>query len=136
MALYDKRGRKIVIKSITIGADCYCGADLVKFRARAGDENIARIFPVREVHADGGEAEIATIIKKALRKLGNAQHDQVKPLCAVERDAILAAVGHADGDWIQAARMLRIAKSTMFRKLSRYGYFSESTANEEKELAS
>ncbi len=45
----------------------------------------------------------------------------VKPLAALERDAILSAINTLNGDKLQAARLLGIGKTTLYRKLKEYG---------------
>ena len=51
-----------------------------------------------------------------------AGHDAgVKPLQELEREAILAAIRALKGDKLQAARMLGIGKTTLYRKLKEYG---------------
>ncbi|HUA99423.1 MAG TPA: sigma-54 dependent transcriptional regulator [Terracidiphilus sp.] len=46
---------------------------------------------------------------------------EVKPLADLEREAILAAIRTLHGDKLQAARMLGIGKTTLYRKLKEYG---------------
>jgi DNA-binding NtrC family response regulator len=43
------------------------------------------------------------------------------PLADLEKDAILAAVRHTHGDRLQAAKLLGIGKTTLYRKLKEYG---------------
>ncbi|MGB3628851.1 MAG: helix-turn-helix domain-containing protein, partial [Terracidiphilus sp.] len=51
-----------------------------------------------------------------------AGHDaNVKSLQELEREAILAAIRTLKGDKLQAARMLGIGKTTLYRKLKEYG---------------
>jgi len=45
----------------------------------------------------------------------------VKPLAELERDAILGAIRALNGDKLQAARLLGIGKTTLYRKLKEYG---------------
>jgi DNA-binding NtrC family response regulator len=45
----------------------------------------------------------------------------VQPLAALERDAILGAIRTLNGDKLQAARLLGIGKTTLYRKLKEYG---------------
>ena len=45
----------------------------------------------------------------------------VKPLADLERDAILSAIRTLNGDKLQAARLLGIGKTTLYRKLKEYG---------------
>ena len=46
---------------------------------------------------------------------------QVKPLAELERDAILGAIRTLNGDKLQAAKLLGIGKTTLYRKLKEYG---------------
>ena len=45
----------------------------------------------------------------------------VKPLADLEREAILGAIRTLNGDKLQAARLLGIGKTTLYRKLKEYG---------------
>jgi DNA-binding NtrC family response regulator len=45
----------------------------------------------------------------------------VKPLADLEREAILGAIRVLNGDKLQAARLLGIGKTTLYRKLKEYG---------------
>lgn len=45
----------------------------------------------------------------------------VKPLADLEREAILGAIRALNGDKLQAARLLGIGKTTLYRKLKEYG---------------
>ncbi|MGH9475156.1 MAG: sigma-54-dependent transcriptional regulator [Terriglobales bacterium] len=51
-----------------------------------------------------------------------ANDTPVRPIAAMERDAIYAALSHVRGDKIQAARLLGIGKTTLYRKLKEYAY--------------
>ena len=46
---------------------------------------------------------------------------QVKSLAELEREAILAAIRTLHGDKLQAAKLLGIGKTTLYRKLKEYG---------------
>lgn len=48
------------------------------------------------------------------------QSDELVPLQEMERRAILRAVGECHGDKLQAARLLGIGKTTLYRKLKEY----------------
>jgi len=50
-----------------------------------------------------------------------AQDAGVKPLAELEREAILEAIRRLNGDKLQAARLLGIGKTTLYRKLKEYG---------------
>jgi DNA-binding NtrC family response regulator len=45
----------------------------------------------------------------------------IKPLAEMEREAILHAIRTLNGDKLQAARLLGIGKTTLYRKLKEYG---------------
>jgi len=45
----------------------------------------------------------------------------VTPLAEMERQAILGAIRALNGDKLQAARLLGIGKTTLYRKLKEYG---------------
>jgi two-component system response regulator HydG len=45
----------------------------------------------------------------------------VVPLANLERDAILGAIRSLNGDKLQAAKLLGIGKTTLYRKLKEYG---------------
>jgi two-component system response regulator HydG len=46
---------------------------------------------------------------------------EVKTLADLERDAILGAIRILNGDKLQAAKLLGIGKTTLYRKLKEYG---------------
>jgi DNA-binding NtrC family response regulator len=50
-----------------------------------------------------------------------AERQQVTPLAELERLAILGAIRTLNGDKLQAARLLGIGKTTLYRKLKEYG---------------
>ncbi|MGD0787561.1 MAG: sigma-54 dependent transcriptional regulator [Terracidiphilus sp.] len=52
---------------------------------------------------------------------GNRCEPNVKPLADLERQAILEAIRALKGDKLQAARLLGIGKTTLYRKLKEYG---------------
>lgn len=49
---------------------------------------------------------------------------QVPTLDEMERQAIDLALSHADGNCVEAARLLSIGKTTLYRKLREYGHHS------------
>ena len=53
--------------------------------------------------------------EEPLRRVG-----RVVPIAEVERHAILNAVAEAKGDKLLAAQMLRIGKTTLYRRLREY----------------
>jgi two-component system response regulator HydG len=52
---------------------------------------------------------------------GAAAVPGVKPLADLEREAILSAIRTLNGDKLQAAKLLGIGKTTLYRKLKEYG---------------
>lgn len=52
---------------------------------------------------------------------GNGEAAPVKTLAEMEREAILDAIRMLDGDKLQAAKLLGIGKTTLYRKLKEYG---------------
>lgn len=52
---------------------------------------------------------------------GNGKAPEVKTLAEMEREAILGAIQMLKGDKLQAAKMLGIGKTTLYRKLKEYG---------------
>jgi two-component system response regulator HydG len=50
-----------------------------------------------------------------------SKHNGIVPLLDLEREAIQAAVRHTHGDRLQAAKLLGIGKTTLYRKLKEYG---------------
>ncbi len=52
---------------------------------------------------------------------GNGEVTPVKTLAEMEREAILGAIRMLGGDKLQAAKMLGIGKTTLYRKLKEYG---------------
>jgi two-component system response regulator HydG len=57
----------------------------------------------------------------ALEEAGAAAAPGVKPLADLEREAILGAIRTLNGDKLQAAKLLGIGKTTLYRKLKEYG---------------
>jgi two-component system response regulator HydG len=51
----------------------------------------------------------------------NSETPEVKTLADLERDAILGAIRVLKGDKLQAAKLLGIGKTTLYRKLKEYG---------------
>ena len=52
---------------------------------------------------------------------GSAPAPELKTLADLEREAILGAIRTLNGDKLQAARLLGIGKTTLYRKLKEYG---------------
>jgi len=62
-----------------------------------------------------------TRARAAKGKLDNGEVAPVKTLAEMEREAILGAIQMLGGDKLQAAKMLGIGKTTLYRKLKEYG---------------
>jgi two-component system response regulator HydG len=72
-----------------------------------------------QLQQQGLEARrIAAIVSESA---GNRCEPNVKPLAVLERQAILEAIRTLNGDKLQAARLLGIGKTTLYRKLKEYG---------------
>ncbi len=54
-------------------------------------------------------------------RAGNGAAPEVKTLADLEREAILGAIRTLNGDKLQAAKLLGIGKTTLYRKLKEYG---------------
>jgi two-component system response regulator HydG len=67
----------------------------------------------------GLEARSAAI--EAREKGADAGSPKLVPLADLERQAILDAIRTLHGDKLQAAKMLGIGKTTLYRKLKEYG---------------
>jgi DNA-binding NtrC family response regulator len=67
----------------------------------------------------GLEAERASTAADSAAE-GSAE-PEVKTLAGLERDAILGAIRTLNGDKLQAAKLLGIGKTTLYRKLKEYG---------------
>ena len=52
---------------------------------------------------------------------GDENAPPVKTLADLERDAILGTIRRLNGDKLQAAKLLGIGKTTLYRKLKEYG---------------
>ena len=57
----------------------------------------------------------------AAEPAGESGAPEVKTLADLEREAILGAIRTLRGDKLQAAKMLGIGKTTLYRKLKEYG---------------
>ena len=58
---------------------------------------------------------------RARKKQEAATSNEIVPLAVKERDAIFDAIRVTDGDKLEAARLLGIGKTTLYRKLKEYG---------------
>jgi DNA-binding NtrC family response regulator len=76
-------------------------------------------FPT-QVQQRGLEARQATLQKLDAAADGSFV-EKLKTLAEQERDAILSAIRQLNGDKLQAARVLGIGKTTLYRKLKEYG---------------
>jgi two-component system response regulator HydG len=47
--------------------------------------------------------------------------ETILPLIELEKQAILQAIDHVHGDKLEAAKLLGIGKTTLYRKLKEYG---------------
>jgi DNA-binding NtrC family response regulator len=59
--------------------------------------------------------------EKQQSKVGSGVDAEIVPLAEMERQAIVDALLQVKGDKPEAARRLGIGKSTLYRKLKRYG---------------
>ncbi len=66
-----------------------------------------------------GLAERRAVVNDPDKRQGAEQI--IKPLADLEREAILHAIRTLNGDKLQAARLLGIGKTTLYRKLKEYG---------------
>jgi DNA-binding NtrC family response regulator len=72
-----------------------------------------------QLQQSGLAAHQAAVFKSKIATAG--EDHQVTPLAELERHAILEAIRTLNGDKIQAARLLGIGKTTLYRKLKEYG---------------
>ncbi len=72
-----------------------------------------------QLQQQGLEARRAAVV--AGEEAGAAAAPGVKPLADLEREAILGAIRTLNGDKLQAAKLLGIGKTTLYRKLKEYG---------------
>src|SRR5579871_364097 len=64
-----------------------------------------------------------------------SRSERIIPLADLEKQAILAALGHLNGDKLMTAKLLGIGKTTLYRKLKEYGIsdrWSMSVADDSK----
>ena len=73
----------------------------------------------RNCSSKGSPAHRAAAI--ATEDEGGTEAVQVKALADLEREAILGAIRTLNGDKLQAAKLLGIGKTTLYRKLKEYG---------------
>ncbi|MCB8883554.1 sigma-54-dependent Fis family transcriptional regulator [Acidisoma cellulosilytica] len=78
---------------------------LMSETASVTEEELVRLLEPAAIHSDG---------------LGAAQHGSAS-LEDAERVAIIQATGQCHGNLAEAARALRISRSTLYRKMDRYG---------------
>jgi DNA-binding NtrC family response regulator len=72
------------------------------------------------------EVTLESAISQALDAYRNF-HGSVRPLDELERQAIEDALAQANGDKLEAARLLSIGKTTLYRKLREYGRGEQSS---------
>jgi two-component system response regulator HydG len=60
-------------------------------------------------------------IAVAGKEPGTSPSPELKTLAELEREAILGAIRTLNGDKLQAAKLLGIGKTTLYRKLKEYG---------------
>ena len=72
-----------------------------------------------QLQQEGLAAHRAAAAAGEAEREGEAQ--QVTPLAEMERQAILGAIRALNGDKLQAAKLLGIGKTTLYRKLKEYG---------------
>jgi two-component system response regulator HydG len=65
--------------------------------------------------------EMRRTVATAGEPAGEGSAPEVKTLADLERDAILGAIRTLNGDKLQAAKLLGIGKTTLYRKLKEYG---------------
>lgn len=63
--------------------------------------------------------EIANLLRPKASK-GNGHAGKIIPMAEIEKQTILSAVAELNGDKLQAARLLDIGKTTLYRKLKNY----------------
>ena len=74
-----------------------------------------------QLQQQGLDARRAAASSEAADSGGDGAPPAVKTLAEMEREAILNAIRALNGDKLQAARLLGIGKTTLYRKLKEYG---------------
>ncbi len=72
-----------------------------------------------QLQQQGLEAHRASLLPD--QEEGKQVSEHVTPLAELEKQAILSAIQMLDGDKLQAAKLLGIGKTTLYRKLKEYG---------------
>jgi two-component system response regulator HydG len=65
-------------------------------------------------------SEIANLPGPPLSKGNGSEHAKIIPMAELEKQTILQAIAELNGDKLQAARLLGIGKTTLYRKLKDY----------------
>ena len=71
------------------------------------------------IHVPDLPPAIAGSHSSAIQWQRNGQH-KIVPMAELERQTILSAIAELNGDKLQAARLLGIGKTTLYRKLKDY----------------
>jgi DNA-binding NtrC family response regulator len=74
-----------------------------------------------QLQQEGVAAQHAAAAASAQKSAAATATPGVKPLADLEREAILGAIRALNGDKLQAAKLLGIGKTTLYRKLKEYG---------------
>ncbi len=77
--------------------------------------------------AAGNRLEVADLPSylqqiRPLSATAHASPSPIRPIAEMEREAIFEALAHVKGDKLQAARLLGIGKTTLYRKLKEYAF--------------
>lgn len=72
-------------------------------------------------HGSKKDSPVRCSSKSPIPMRQEGQFQEVKPLRQVEKETIIAALKQTQGDKLLAARELGIGKTTMYRKLKKYG---------------
>jgi DNA-binding NtrC family response regulator len=72
------------------------------------------------IHLTDLPAEIAKLPARELSTGGGNGRSKIIPMAELEKQTILSAIAELNGDKLQAARLLGIGKTTLYRKLKDY----------------
>jgi DNA-binding NtrC family response regulator len=100
--------------------------------------NILRVSDLPEAVADPGRAAIATSRggRPAFGSSEGAGRPEKRFLCNVEREAILSVLAEANGSRKDAARILGIGRTTLYRKMKQYNCDLSGTGHSESLVSS